>query len=54
MFVGIGYDAIRAGKYSSASGTAFAQNRFDSGRFANTGKSSGIGSVAEQYRSDDQ
>ena len=44
---GVGYDAIRAGKDSPAGGTALAEDRFDSGRFANAGKSSGIGPVFE-------
>ena len=35
------------GKDSPAGGTAFAEDRFDSGWLANTGKSSGIGSVFE-------
>ena len=39
--------AIRAGKDSPAGGTALAEDRFDSGRFANAGKSSGIGPVFE-------
>ena len=41
------HDAIRTGKDSPAGGTAFAEDRFDSGWLANIGKSSGIGSVFE-------